>query len=87
MRVVAWQPHPVGIAKGEVAMMGGDLRTELEFGSESERWARWDQMHEEILRLAHQLMEAREDAVETHSLVSRLEQLLEEAERLRQCSA
>jgi len=68
-------------------MVEGDLSTTLEFESESERWARWDQVHEEILQLAHQLMEAREGAVETQSLVSRLEQLLEEAERLRQCSA
>ncbi len=68
-------------------MIESDLKTELGFESESERWARWDQVHEEILRLARQLMEVREDAVETHSLVSRLEQLLEEAEQLQRCLA
>jgi len=66
--------------------MRGDLSGGWEFESESERWARWDEVHEEILRLAHRLMQECEDSVETHSLVSRLEQLLEEAERLRRCS-
>jgi radical SAM superfamily enzyme YgiQ (UPF0313 family) len=65
--------------------MWGDLKTVLEFESESERWARWDQVHEEILQLARRLMEAHEDSAETHSLVSRLEQLLEEVEQLRRC--
>ncbi|MCS6817960.1 MAG: hypothetical protein N0A16_08365 [Blastocatellia bacterium] len=65
-------------------MVGGDLQT---MESESERWARWDQVHEEILQLARRLMEARDDSVETHSLISRLEQLLEEVEQLRRYSA
>ncbi|GBC77325.1 hypothetical protein HRbin08_00800 [bacterium HR08] len=66
--------------------MGGDLRTRWEVENESERWARWDQAHEEILQLARRLMEAREDSGETQALVSRLEQLLEEVEQLRRCS-
>ncbi len=64
--------------------MKGDLKREEEFESESERWARWDHVHEEILQLARRLMEVREDSAETPFLVSRLEQLLEEVEQLRQ---
>jgi hypothetical protein len=66
--------------------MGGDLGIVGEFESESERWARWDQVHEEILRLARRLMQAREDSEEIQPLVSRLEHLLDEVEQLRRSS-
>jgi hypothetical protein len=63
--------------------MKGGLKEEFE--SESERWARWDHVHEEILRLARRPMEVREDSAETPFF--RLEQLLEEVEQLRRYPA
>ncbi len=67
--------------------MRGGLDEAVEFESENQRWARMDEVHEEILRLARRLMNAPEDLAETPFLVSRLEQLLAELEHLRQRSS
>lgn len=67
--------------------MRGGLDEAVEFESENQRWARMDEVHEEILRLSRQLMNAPEDSAETPFLISRLEQLLVEMENLRQRSS